>query len=838
MSDRMERLAHLTPQQLALLETRLREKAAAHARLSLIERRSTAWAPMTFAQRALWFLDQRYPGSAAYNISLVLQLDGELLQNVLVESLNVLIQRHEALRTIFLCRGEDFVQEFLPPYTFPLKVRICSDLSSEQAYLAVQKQMMEEAKQSFDLAQGPLMRGSLYQLDATSHILHLVTHHIIFDTWSMKNFYAELGQIYTCLCSGRSFTHLPELPIQYGDYAAWQHTWLKGEQAREQLLYWTQHLQGVPLFLQFPADKPRSSLTTSRGKRLNFAFPEDVMQAIRSLSQQENITVYNTLLAAWSLLLSFYLGKEDIVVGSPTANRRTETLPLIGFFANTLLLRCDLSGNPSFLDLLQRIKTVTREAMMRQDLPYEFLIQELPGKPAPGEGSSLQIKFLYQNVSDILTLALPDLQTQFLDVSTETAKFDLLLDIVDIVGETVGEIEYRTDLFYTSTIAALPQQYLQILRLAVDNPSLRYHEFQTAIPIGRRDHIMQKEFQEKPKKPEFKKMQPKAVNIHEQKLVQFTRLAPEEPFILVVEPMEKHISLAHWIKHNKELIASQLQASGGLLFRNFPISSIDAFQEVTRALSEDLLDYTERSTPRSTVEGKVFTSTEYPADQFIQLHSEMSYTSHWPRKIWFYCVQPATEGGATPLSDNRKVYKLIDPAVRQLFTEKRVRYVRNYGQGLDLPWQDVFQTDDRAEVEAMCQRAGISFSWQENGQLRTWQVCQAVAQHPETGEMLWFNQAHLFHVSSLSPAVRASLLAVMGYEDLPRNAYFGDGTPIDDAIVEHIRDVYRQATVRFPWRQGELLLLDNMLTAHGRDPFSGSRKVVVSMAENYTLEKH
>jgi len=267
-------------------------------------------------------------------------------------------------------------------------------------------------------------------------------------------------------------------------------------------------------------------------------------------------------------------------------------------------------------------------------------------------------------------------------------------------------------------------------------------------------------------------------------------------------------------------LTSYLQASGAILFRHFAISSVEAFQSVARALSDELLDYTERSTPRSTVAGKILTSTEYPADQSIQMHSEMSYASHWPGKIWFYCVQPAQEGGIPPLADNRKVYRLLDPSVRRLFKEKQVLYVRTYGEQLNLPWQEVFQTEDVRVVEAYCRQAGINFHWQGHKQLRTWQVCQAVIRHPHTNDMLWFKQAHLLHKSSLDARVRTSLLQVMAEDELPRNACFGD--------------VYQQVTVRISWQQGDLVLLDNMLIAHGRDPFSGPRTIVVAMAEKYT----
>ncbi len=240
-----------------------------------------------------------------------------------------------------------------------------------------------------------------------------------------------------------------------------------------------------------------------------------------------------------------------------------------------------------------------------------------------------------------------------------------------------------------------------------------------------------------------------------------------------------------------------------------------------------MVEYTYRSTPRTRLEGRVYTSTEYPPGQSIPLHNENAYARQWPTRICFWCVQPADQGGATPVADSRLVYRRLDPELRERFAAREVLYVRNYG-GLDLSWQDVFQTRERAEVESFCRAAGITCEWSADG-LRTRQRCQAVARHPRTGEMVWFNQAHLFHVSALDAPTRASILELLPEERFPRHAYYGDGAPIEEQALEHVRAVYREAAVSEPWQAGDLLLLDNMLMAHGREPYSGPRRVLVGM---------
>lgn len=278
-------------------------------------------------------------------------------------------------------------------------------------------------------------------------------------------------------------------------------------------------------------------------------------------------------------------------------------------------------------------------------------------------------------------------------------------------------------------------------------------------------------------------------------------------------------------------VEQTLAVRGAVLFRGFPLRTEGDFERFVKLISPELLSYEFGSTPRSHLSGRIYTSTEYPAHQHIPLHNEQSYTSEWPLKIWFFCAQPALEGGSTPLADSREVWRRLSPSLRERFAAKKVMYTRNYGNGLDLPWTKVFGTEDRHEVERFCRQAGIACEWKPDGELRTRQVCQAIARHPRTHEMVWFNQAHLFHVSNLEPAAREGLLAILREDELPRNAFYGDGSPIELGVLEEIRDVYRQVAIAFDWQQGDVVLADNMLVAHGRAPFKGPRRVLVAMAE-------
>lgn len=289
--------------------------------------------------------------------------------------------------------------------------------------------------------------------------------------------------------------------------------------------------------------------------------------------------------------------------------------------------------------------------------------------------------------------------------------------------------------------------------------------------------------------------------------------------------------LLQWLGDHRSRLEEGLRDHGAVLFRDFHIVDLDHFQRVVEAASGDLLEYTYRSTPRKTVSGNIYTSTEYPASEEIPMHNENSYTRSWPMKVFFYCEKEAAVGGMTPLADSHRVHERIPAEIRDRFTEHGVMYVRNYGAGADLPWSEVFQTEDRSEVEEFCRAAGIDFEWKSGDGLRTRQVCQAVATHPIAGQPLWFNQAHLFHVTSLPGDVREAMLEVFDEEDLPRNTYYGDGSPIPHDVLETIREIYQEEKVMFPWAEGDVLAVDNMAVAHGRTSFEGDRKVRVGMSE-------
>jgi alpha-ketoglutarate-dependent taurine dioxygenase len=315
-------------------------------------------------------------------------------------------------------------------------------------------------------------------------------------------------------------------------------------------------------------------------------------------------------------------------------------------------------------------------------------------------------------------------------------------------------------------------------------------------------------------------------------LTRASYLTPSECIPLVIQPSMSGVNLVHWATNNRAYIQTELAKHGAILFRDFVVDTPAKFESFARSIAADGELFDEYGDlPRDTPGAKVYYSTPYPADKSILFHNESSHMHRWPMKIFFYCVKAAESGGATPILDCRQTYRSIDTSIIKIMTKKKLMYVRNFIEGLDVNWQQFFQTSDKRKVEDYCRRVGIEFEWKGEQQLTTRQICQAVARHPITNEMVFFNQIQLHHISCLDPAVKESMLAMFHEEDLPRNVYYGDGTPIEDAVVEEISALYEQQAKRFQWQAGDVILLDNMMTAHARDPFEGTRKILVAMAE-------
>ena len=672
----------------------------------------------------------------------------------------------------------------------------------------------------------------LVRESVSSWVLLLTMHHLIADAWTLAVFAREWSSLYRAITGGAN-SDLPQ-PLQYRSFSEWHRHWLEGGVMRSQLDWWKLQLRGPLPLLHLPGTN-KQARSEPAGASHCHRLPVELVDRLRLLSQNENSTMFMTLLAGFKTLLSIYSGQSDVIVGTDVANRnRVEAESALGFFVNTLALRTDLSGNPPFREALSRVRLTTLGAYAHQDVPFHELVRELNPPREAGGNPVFQILFVLQN-APVPEVDLPGVAASPIDFGHHSAAFDLSVLAHEEPGGAIDAIfRYRPARFDAETIAKLGRDYERFLAHAAEHPETPIREFPAIATRKEEAKAVMPGFNGKSRKPSALDAlrslapQPRSFSVHD--LVRTRRFENDRALPLIVEPSVPEIDPLAWVAANSDWVEQRLLEHGGLLFRNFRIESLNQFEEFARAACGTLIEYGERSSPRTSLQGRVYSSTDHPSDQHILLHCEQSYTLEWPMRIWFCCLQPASRGGRTPIASTREITKSLDPLVLGEFDRRGVLYVRNYGGGLGLSWQDAFQTTSPEGVEAYCHRAAIEFEWLGAGRLRTRQRRPALREHPTTGERLWFNHALFFHVSSLEAATRESILAGVAEEDLPNNSYYGDGRRIEPDTLEQIRNAYGKALFSFAWERGDVLMLDNMLAAHGREPFEGARKVAVAMA--------
>jgi amino acid adenylation domain-containing protein len=433
--------------------------------------------PLSFAQQRIWFLDQLQPHSGFYNIPSALRLRGVLDSEALERSLNEIVRRHEALRTIFPNRDGEPVQIILNDLQLRLSVLDLSTLADAEREARLRELVAVEAAQPFALDRAPLLRASLLQLAADEHVLLLTTHHIVSDGWSMGVLVQELTALYDAYSQGEK-SPLPELSIQYADYAMWQRSWLQGDVLERQLRYWRDQLEDAPSVLELPTDRARPAMQSYRGAAQAVVLPAELSDSLKSLSRREGVTLFMTLLAAFDVLLHRYSGQPDFSVGTAIANRnRAEVEPLIGLFFNTLTLRADLSGDPSFSELLGRTREVSLGAYAHQDLPFEQLVEAIQPVRDLSRSPLFQVMFILQN-APLQATQLSGLSAELMDIDIRTAKLDLILTMSESERGLTASIEYNSDLFDPETITRVFNHYEAILECAVADPAQRVSAMQ------------------------------------------------------------------------------------------------------------------------------------------------------------------------------------------------------------------------------------------------------------------------------------------------------------------------------------------------------------------------
>jgi acyl-CoA synthetase (AMP-forming)/AMP-acid ligase II/alpha-ketoglutarate-dependent taurine dioxygenase/acyl carrier protein len=778
--------------------------------------------PLSYGQQALWFLYRLMPESPAYHIAQALSIKGPLDAGALRRSLQALLDRHESLRTIFVdVRGEP-AQRIQDRAELILTETEASKPSAGE----VQEWLRREMLGCFDLERGPLLRASLLRQSPQQYVLLLGLHHIVADGWSLRVLVHEMSELYQALRRDE-VAQLPHLSMRYVDYVQAQRKNLSGKGIEAQFAYWKSQLANAST-LRLPTDHMRSAAHSFRGGGLSFVIPQALTTDLKDFSRREGVTLFMTLLAMFKVLLHDRSQQDDIVVGTDFINRKeAASRDLVGHLVNQLVLRTDLSGNPTCREVVARVRAVAIAAYARHDVPFQQLVSRLKPDRHIGKNPFFQVMFTFRNAA-ITPLEFAGLSVTSLQVDGVAEKFDVTMALEVTSNGLSGSVGYNRDLFEAATVSSMIRDFELLLRQAVADPGQTLTSLQAKLSSNTGSPGMQGRTTMFP--TSFGSIKPRKIVVSPSSLVTREDIVPGAAKFSMIRPAQNGVDLAEWARERRDDLTSELLTQGAVLMRGFGVKSVPEFEAFAQAVSSHLFSQNGEH-PRESISDHIQTPVAYPSRQKLLWHNENSFNLCWPTKLWFCCLKPAEQGGETPLVDSREVFRRIDPAIRAKFLEKRVMYVRTYGEGLGLNWRTVFGTEQPGEVEKFCASNGLQWEWKDGGRLRTSCIRPAAVRHPQTGEMTWFNQAQHWHLSCLDAEIRQSLLALCQYEDLPRNCFYGDGSVIEDKVMEEILDVYRTLEVTFPWQEGDVLMLDNLLVAHARNPFVGERKLLVAMGD-------
>ncbi|MET0497199.1 MAG: non-ribosomal peptide synthase/polyketide synthase [Steroidobacteraceae bacterium] len=804
-----------------LVQQRPAQGRLAHDVIELLPIQRTGRMPLSPVQRRLWIVEQfadASPGAkSAYAIGAALSLLGKLDVDALRFAIDTLIERHEVLRTSY-DQDDDGEPFAVIAAAAPADI-VFTDVSerSQRQQAEHLRELMHAQGQSLDLATGPVCRVHLLRLGPESHALVLAVHHIAFDGWSQSIFVREFIDSYRSSTEGGVLA-LPALPVQYVDYAHWQARRLDGSREIDSR-FWREYLQDAPAISSIPADYVRHERPQTAADTVQLTVPSDLNEKLSRIALDQGTTAFTLLFATFSLLLHRQLHASDLVIGTDVAGRNHPDLErLLGFFVNLVPLRSQARhAQATFGEWLSQTKQQALAALEHQDLPFDQIVEL--GGIARSRGSSplVQMLFVLQN-APVARFDIPNLAVEVLPAPAMQSKFDLAVFVCPRGKAMEVSWVYATALYRRETIETLAAHWLQLLeRIAGSRDPLNERFTMPASPVPDVERSSG-EFEEQtmesltPRKP----------------TVRTSCLRAGQSMPLVVEPAVRDFDCIEWARTHRQFIDTSLRQHAAILFRGFPLRTAGDFETFAIAVEPELFgEYGDL--PKKQGGDRTYESTPYPKQKMILFHNESSHLERWPLKQLFFCEQPATAGGATPIVDCREVLRRLPHALIDSLERKQLLYVRTFTSGLDVDWRTFFKTDSREDVERRLRQAGIEWRWLGKNELQTRTRCPAVISHPLTGERAFFNQVQLHHPSLLDPDTREDLLTVVGPERMPRNVCYGDGSNIEDADMATIGEAYEACAVRFPWEQGDVLMLDNMLAAHARDPFDGPRKIVVAM---------
>jgi amino acid adenylation domain-containing protein len=751
-------------------------------------------------QEQMWILDRVKPGRRDYLTGAVLAIRGSAADRV-QRALRALVARHPALRSRLVEHDGELRVACDPPPTSVIPVVAVRDAAEARAQ--ARRAVDELAARPLDLARELPYRARLFDGGDGELGLALVVHHTAFDARSLAVVVRELATLDTMPGSA------PAVADPVAAWAAWSR--LPSVRAREavDLARACAALAGAPTELTLGA---RANVGDERAALCELAIDPTLVSRIDDYAATAGATRFAVLLAAFGRVIAARTGTPEVVIGTAVDGRELREIEdAVGCFTNLVPLR--VAPAPSFAASVARASAASLDGLDRGHVPFHRLVDALHPPRRPG---------------------IPPLVQVALGVEPDPRPRATAGGVV-VTGEEVHLGHARLEL--TAWLRP-PDRVAWTWRVgALDEAQVRALHADWLVAIERGLAA--------PSDPAWGAAPEPAVAAPPARVFRAGR-APRRSVDPGAAPTEEAIadgaiwaftapspgaSLATFTRAHRARIRALLREHGAVLIRGHELGDAPLVGEVVDALFDHRVHYGERSSPRSKLSDGVYTSTDHPPDQPIVLHNEQSYTLNWPLRILFYCRVAPTVRGATPVADGRRVLAELDREVVAEFARRGVMYQRNYLPGVGVSWQDAFQTRHRGEADAFCHARGITTTWLSEDHLRTRQIRPALRHHPETGELLWFNHALFFHVTSVPPELARGLTEALGEDDYPTNTYFGDGAPFSCAVLDHLRAVTARHVVAFPWRTGDLLVLDNMRFAHGREPFSGPRQIFAAMAD-------
>jgi len=745
---------------------------------------------LTPVQEQMWIIEQLQPNRLDYLTAMIVALDTDASIKVVSDCTLALIKRHVSLHSIV--RSNQKIEP-LPHQTPPLQILDTCDDPKKSVEIALR----QSAQKAINISTELPVRVITCSNAKRQRVVGMIVHHVAIDGWSIDIFVNELTQLIASRIGAAP--PLSPLNIDTRDYAAWLRNPKVAAHHQAQCLERVEVLKNAPWKLNWP------KTTTMENGLYCMDLPKGLLGDIAKSAKALKTTSFVIQLSAFAEVLCQHLAIPEIIIGTAALTRRHPELEkLVACLTNLVPLKIRRAES------LEKSCTQNHEevyqALESAEVPFAKIVDTLKVERDPGRNPLVQVAFGIE--APTLPAVHGSIRGQGEEVYLGHTRLDLTVWVRSSGDDASVIWNWRGGCLDEETIKNLHKKWIKLLEKGVLDPQSNW--------------IMKRQF----KRGGQGKTSRRPIS---QKL--FDSYAGKDGVTWVYRATSTGSSLTNFVKSQRASLLERYRETGALLLRDFQLGDSSELAEVVNTLFSSQVKYGERSSPRSDVSKGVYTSTDHPHDQPIVLHNEQSYTLNWPLRILFRCDLPAKEGGATPIADMRKVLAELKPETVQKFSERGVLYQRNYHQGIGVSWQVAFQTEDPEVVAKYCRDNKIEYEWISDNHLQTRQLRPALRLHPESKELLFFNHALFFHVTSLHPDITAGLKRALPPSHYPTQTYWGNGQEFEPEVLEELRTVIHKNTVRFDWRMGDVLILDNMQVAHGRDPFVGPRKIIVAMAD-------